>query len=399
MKLISVQTATEQILACQFPTQNELLSLENAYGKILAEDLHADRDFPPFDRVSMDGIAIRYEDFKNGNTAFAIQEIQAAGDPQKTLTIPKGCLEVMTGAVLPLNTDTVIRYEDLEIINGFAEIKAEVTAAQNIHFKGMDKKAGERLIQAGKKINASHIAVAATLGKQSLKVIKAPKVALISSGDELVMIDKEPLSHQIRMSNMYAIAALLSKQGIPSTHIHIDDNEVQTAEAIKKALSEYDILILSGGISMGKKDYIPETLEKNKVTKLFHKIAQKPGKPMWFGNTDKNLVFALPGNPVSTFLCTVRYVLPWFNQYFGQATFTSQTAILTEDIRFKPHLTYFLQVKISNNASKVYATPVQHNGSGDFLSLSDADGFIELPESDEVLFPKGSSFPIHLFRD
>jgi molybdopterin molybdotransferase len=140
---------------------------------------------------------------------------------------------------------------------------------------------------------------------------------------------------------------------------------------------------------MGKKDFIPDALKVNKVKTIFHKIAQKPGKPMWFGKTEKNLVFALPGNPVSTYLCTIRYVLPFFEKCLGFQTEEFQKVILSENVVFKPKLSYFLQVKIKNENGTLYAFPLKHNGSGDFISLVDADGFVELPKRENELFEKG----------
>jgi molybdopterin molybdotransferase len=149
------------------------------------------------------------------------------------------------------------------------------------------------------------------------------------------------------------------------------------------------VLIFSGGVSMGKKDFIPQALAENNVKEIFHKIAQKPGKPMWFGKNDNTIVFALPGNPVSTYLCTIKYVLPWLKKHLGILEEKNSIVILTEDIVFKPKLNYFLQVKIQNDKGCFYATPLKHHGSGDFISLAEAGGFIELPFRESSLFLKG----------
>ena len=389
--MVSVEDALRLVLENVISPKTESVDFQVSLGRILAEDLVADRDFPPFDRVTMDGIAINFATFNEGLKTFKIQEMQAAGDEQKTLQSPKNCIEIMTGAVLPKNTDTIIRYEDLEIENGFATILAEIKQKQNVHFQGQDKLSGQVLVGKGKVINASHVAIAASIGKQNLSVRALPKIAIASSGDELVGVAEIPLSHQIRLSNVYAIVAILKKFNAAVDIFHINDTLKDSVLKIEEMLKNYDVLIFSGGVSMGKKDFIPQALSKNSVKEIFHKIAQKPGKPMWFGKNDSTIVFALPGNPVSTYLCTIKYVLPWLKNHLGVLEEKNSSVKLTEDINFKPKLNYFLQVKIQNDKGCFYATPLKHHGSGDFISLAEADGFIELPYRESGLFLKGEN--------
>lgn len=388
--MVSVEKAYNLILDNEISLATESVAFENALGRVLAEDLLADRDFPPFDRVTMDGIAIDYQSFLDGNRKFSIQETQAAGEIQTTLQTIGNCIEIMTGGVLPFNSDTVIRYEDLEILGDSVVVKEiEIKLGQNIHRRGQDKLAGELILQKGKKLNASHLALAAALGKKTIEVLKMPRVAVISSGDELVEINQNPLPHQIRKSNIYAVGAILKKAGIQAEYFHIADNLELTIQKIGELLQSHPILIFSGGVSMGKKDFIPEALKSNFVEKVFHKISQKPGKPMWFGRTSKNLVFALPGNPVSTYLCTLRYILPFFEKCLGLENSSFQKVVLAEEITFKPMLSYFLQVKIQNQEGVLMAYPLLHHGSGDFISLAEAEGFIELSNTENTIFKKG----------
>jgi molybdopterin molybdotransferase len=389
--MISVQEALGLVLNNDISAKTERVDFQASLGRILAEDLVADRDFPPFDRVTMDGIAINYSAYESDQKVFRIQEMQAAGDEQITLDSPENCIEIMTGAILPRNTDTVIRYEDLEIENSFAKILVEIKPYQNLHFQGQDKLSGQVLVQKGSVLSASHVAIAASIGKQDLAVLALPKIAIASSGDELVGISEVPLPHQIRLSNVYAIASILKKVKAEVDIFHINDTLDGSISKIEELLQKYDILIFSGGVSMGKKDFIPQALAENNVKEIFHKIAQKPGKPMWFGKNDKTIVFALPGNPVSTYLCTLKYVLPWLKKHLGILEKKPPSVILTEDIVFKPKLNYFLQVKIQNDKGCLYATPLKHNGSGDFISLAEADGFIELPIRKSGLFLKGET--------
>jgi molybdopterin molybdotransferase len=388
--MISVEKAEEYILSNQVSVKKMVLPFEEALGRVLADDLQADRDFPPYDRVTMDGIAIDYQQFESGIRSFKIQEMQGAGDLQTTLQSPENCIEIMTGGVLPLGTTAVVRYEDLEIADNMATIKSQVRLGQNIHFRGQDKKSGEVLLRKGTKLNASHLALAASVGQQNVLVFELPKVAIISSGDELVEVSESPMPHQIRKSNIYAVGAILSKVNVNPEYFHLADNLQNSIIKIAELLQEFEILIFSGGVSMGKKDFIPEALVANNVATIFHKIAQKPGKPMWFGKTERNLIFALPGNPVSTYLCTIRYVLPLLEQSLGLPSKQNfEKVILGEDIHFKPNLSYFLQVRIENIAGSLTAFPLRHNGSGDFISLAEADGFVELPCTEESLFYKG----------
>lgn len=396
MNLITVEQATEIIFNQNFDFGIEEVDIVKSLGRILAEDLEADRDFPPFDRVTMDGIAINFEAFLHDTKNFKIEGLQAAGDVQMQLIENNACLEVMTGAYLPKNTDTVIRYEDLEILENKAKVLVEIKKGQNVHRQGTDCKNGEITVKAGKKINAGDMAIAATIGKSKVAVKKLPKVAVVSSGDELVSINEVPLPHQIRGSNVFAIQGLLCTLGIVADHVHCSDNLEKTIETIQKTVENYEVIILSGGVSMGKKDFIPETLEKSGVKQLFHKIAQKPGKPMWFGRTEKTVVFALPGNPVSTFMCTLKYVLPWIQSCLGSIILVSK-AILAEEVRFKPALSYFLQVKLKNEDGILKAYPVSHQGSGDFINLSETNGFIELPQRATETYNLGEVFNVYTF--
>jgi molybdopterin molybdotransferase len=399
--MISVEEAENIILKTVKNTSyTEGSSLLNAIGRMLAEDILADRDFPPFDRVTMDGIAFNYAAFSAGQRRFFIENTQAAGEKQLTLLDAHHCIEIMTGAVMPLGCDTVVRYEDVKIDNGFAEIQIEsVDYQQNTHKKGTDRKAGAVLIPKGKRLSAAEIGTAATVGKAILNVFKLPKVAIVSTGNELVEIDETPEDHQIRRSNVYAIAAILADKFSIDAHLfHFNDDEMGITEGLKNILAQHDLVILSGAVSEGKFDFVPKALALNEVTCLFHKIAQRPGKPLWFGQqSDKTVVFGLPGNPVSTFMCACRYVLPWINAYLMQKPTNYPSVMLAEDVHFKPSLTYFLQVKLENNNGILMAKPVAGGGSGDLANLNDADGFLEL-NANKSVFLKGETFRFIGFR-
>ena len=233
--MISVQEALEIVLKNSLDFESEKIPFMKSVGRILKEDIYADRDFPPFNRVSMDGIALDYTSFQNGERAFFIEGIQPAGSPQISLSDHKNCIEVMTGAVLPDNTNVVIRYEDVLIENGIAKIQLnEVAHFQNIHPKGKDRKEGDILIHRNKLISASEIGVLATVGNSKVMVAKQPRVMIISTGDELVGVNETPLDHQIRMSNVYTLVSLLNRLHISSETDHISDDKPILKQKIKE---------------------------------------------------------------------------------------------------------------------------------------------------------------------
>ena len=398
--MITVNEAITIILDQALSLGTQQIALEDSLNHILMEDLFADRDFPPYDRVTMDGIAFQFEAYAKGLRNLPVEGIAAAGDAQKKMDNNQACLEVMTGSILPNNCDTVIRYEDLTIENGQATINVEkVKSEQNIHRKGEDRKAGDLLLAKGCLIGAAEIGVAATIGKAHLTVAKFPKAIIISTGDELVAVDQTPEPHQIRRSNVKSIKAALEVFPMQVDTAHLNDNFEEIKNTLEGFLKDYDVIIMSGGVSMGKFDFLPKALKELDVEQLFHKVKQRPGKPFWFGKSKDNcVVFALPGNPVSTFMCTQRYIIPWLEKSLSLNPSSIRKAILAEGFTFKPDLDYYLQVKLSyDEEGKTWATPVTGNGSGDLANLIEADAFLELPRGKEV-FEKGAVFRVWEYR-
>lgn len=396
--MISVEAAEKIILAESKDYGTENVYFENALGRVLAENIYADRDLPPYNRVTMDGIAINYAAIENDVRCFKIIATQAAGDKPFEINHPSECIEIMTGAALPSTTDTVIRYEDVQIENGSAIVIAEnISKGQSIHFKGADIKQNEIAITANQFITPAFINTIGSVGKTNLLIKKLPKTVIISSGDELVDVSQTPNAFQIRKSNNYTIKAVLQQYKLDADMIHIPDDAAITKQQIEKCLQQYDVIILSGGVSEGKFDYIPKALDECGVKKLFHKVQQRPGKPFWFGKHNNGvLVFAFPGNPVSAFMCLHRYLVPWLEKSLGVSK-QDLHAVLSEDFIFKPQLQYFLQVKLRvNEKGCLMAKPVAGNGSGDFANLVDTDAFMELSlERNE--FKKGEVFRIWTF--
>lgn len=392
--MIDVKTAEELVARYCINLSNESIQLENLEGRILSEPIYSVRKQPPFDRIAMDGIAIRFE--KISNNKFIIEGVQKAGSPALELKNMDGAIEVMTGAVLPIGVDTVIPYERISIENEVAKIHdgVEVNKAQNIHFEGSDYKSGDVLLEKGLKLNSAAIAIIASQGSTKASVVKYPKLAIVSTGDELVEPGKDCEAWQIWRSNAYALKAELKSFGVSDDKIslfHLEDSEQAVYNSIKEILDTHDGLIISGGISMGKYDFVQNVMSDLKVKEIYYKIKQKPGKPMYFGRAQGGqVIFALPGNPVSALVCMRRYVIPSLNKSLENLE-KSIEVILSEDVSFKKEFTFFKAVNLSSCEGKLMAKPLKSNGSGDFSSLAASDGFIELP-ADKELFKAGEVF-------
>jgi len=396
--VIATAEALNAILAAMPASETESMAVNAAIGRILQQRVVAERDQPPFDRVMMDGIAIAYADFNAGKREFPIQDAQAAGDAQLTLESGQ-CIEIMTGASLPHGTDCIVPVERITVSDGNANIEAGYTAAdrQFIHARGSDHEQGVQLLSPGARISPMDIAVISSCGLTEVAVSRLPIIRVISTGNELVPAGEPIEPHEIRMSNGPAVIAMLEQYGYSDCeHDHLVDEPALLEKRIGEHLDDADVLILSGGVSMGKADYVPQVLENLGVKVVFHKISQRPGKPMWFGvGPQGQTVFALPGNPVSTLVCCRQYVIPALSKASGVRETPPEFAALTQDVTFKPKLTCFLPVKLlSNTGGQVLAMPVHTNTSGDFASLSATDGFIELA-LEETSFPAGTAAKLH----
>jgi molybdopterin molybdotransferase len=396
--MVTVGEATTIISNHLFTPVTAVVSVETSVGKVLAEEIIADRDFPPFNRVSMDGIAIQYQEWQKGRRTFFIEGVQAAGEHQKKLSDPTHCMEVMTGAILPAQCDTVIRYEDVDIVRGEATVTVDtINSGQSIHPQAIDARKDQVLLKPGVVLAPSEVALMASVGKAQVTVYRYPKVAIISTGDELVAIDAQPNAYQIRRSNSYALQSALADLGAEADCFHLQDEQSAMEKSLMLIVKEFDVLILSGGVSKGKFDFVPGVLESIGIRKLFHQVSQRPGKPFWFGeSSQRKIAFALPGNPVSTFMCFYRYVKPWMLASM-RAPAPQFFAVLGKDYSFPPPLTCFLQVSVKNEQGRLVAYPEPGGGSGDFANLKNVTGFLELP-LEKTHFKEGEVFPYISFR-
>ncbi len=388
--LVSVGIA-EQIIRQHLPKWRvSEVELEQSSNLLLAEAIVSDRPYPPYHRVMMDGIAVAWSAYSSGQRVFAIEGLAAAGMPPVTLSDLSACWEVMTGAVLPEGADLVIPYEDVQIAGGQARVIKENPrrSLEYVHLRGSDCSAGQEILPAGVLLNSVRCGILASLGYSRVAIWQTPTVELIATGDELVAIAASPEPHQIRSSNVYALRSALAQAGYSSVSIcHLPDDPQAIRQHYDQVRGENQLLIYSGGISKGKKDYLPQIWQELGVKQLLHGIAQRPGKPMWFGVDQQNqtAIVGLPGNPISSLVCLHRYILQLPKIW----------ARLTEKVVFVPDLTYFLPVKCTYTPQgELTVKPIQWQNSGDFLALANSDGFIELPQ-ERSEFLAGECFPFY----
>ncbi len=389
------ETLIEQHLAC-LPIES--LPLTQAAGAVLRENIYAERDQPPFDRVAMDGIAIVSDGALGHGGRLRVAAQQAAGDPPLTLDDPSTCIEIMTGAMLPRGCDAVVPVEQVQRHGDVAEIgRKPVPPWQNVHRRGSDCRQGALLLAAGTRLSPPEVAIAAGAGMARLRVSAQPMIVVISTGNELIEPGEIIQPHQVRRSNAYGITASLRQHGFARVaDDHVRDDEAELTERLDFHLRTHDVLILSGGVSMGQMDLVPKVLEKLGVALVFHHVAQRPGKPMWFGVSQAGpAVFAMPGNPVSTLVCLARYVLPALRAAMGQASSEPRRIALTAPVEVKVPLSLFMPVMLKNDDwGRTSAEPRATNGSGDFTSLAGTDGFVELPPGPNT-FAKGFVAPFY----
>jgi len=370
--------------------------LSSAHRRVLREDICADRDLPPFNRVTMDGYAVRAGALSDGVRTFQIEAVQAAGMRAFTLgAAADRCIEIMTGAVLPEGADCVVPYEETKREGATMTVTGDGSgfiAGNAVHRRGSDHRKGEVIVRAGTRLTGREIAVAAACGYGALTVSQLPKIAVVATGDELVEVDAPVSPHQIRRSNDHAISAALQMAGYPYvSRFHFRDVRSEIEHLLWHILAEYDVVIVTGGVSKGKFDYLPAELEQQQVRKIFHGVALRPGKPRGFGlRLRRTPVFALPGNPVSSYTCLHRYVLPALAHASGLTPPEPRNVALAEPVTFKPKLAYFLPVTLSSGpAAQLRARPDPSNTSGDFAGLLGTEGFVELP-AETTHFPAGS---------
>ena len=378
---------------------SERVRLDDAAGRVLRETIRAERDQPPFDRVMMDGIAITldhstFDRSARGDAArrsFVVAGRQVAGASGAALDDPSSCIEVATGAVLPRGCDCVVPVEQIRrdgervtLLDG-----CQPLPRQFIHARGSDCRQGDALLAPGLRLDAPALGVLAANGVAEVEVAALPSIAVVATGDELADVAQSPLgAAQVRRSNDRALAAALRGRGFADVQLaRVRDDLDATVHCLDELLARHDVLVLSGGVSVGQRDYVPEALRRLGVDNVLHRIAQKPGKPMWFGIGPNNqIVFALPGNPLSVLVCAARYLLPALEQASGLAPRAPERVVLAAAANTHAQLTCFVPVRVHHDeAGRALATPLALATSGDFSALPGSDGVVELaPAQDQA---------------
>jgi molybdopterin molybdotransferase len=373
--MIHFEKALEIVLSSSFLTGTERIPFTDSLNRILAEDIVCDTDMPPFNKASMDGFACRRMDI--GSELEIIETIPAGKWPEKNVG-PLQCSKIMTGAPIPEGADCVIIVEETELV-GTGRIKFTGSDTRNnIAIRGEDIKKNETVLRSGRKIEPQDIAVMATAGHTETLVSRKPVTGVISTGSEIVEPDKVPGLSQIRNSNSSQLMAQTERAGAEGRYYGIaKDDEDETLEVVSRAINECDIVLITGGVSMGDFDFVPLVLEGAGVKILFTRVAVQPGKPTTFGVHRKALVFGLPGNPVSSFILFEMLVRPLISRMMGyeHKPFKIILPMRHKYTRRSSERMGFIPVNISDDGEVV---AVEYHGSAHISSLPAADGIIAI---------------------
>jgi molybdopterin molybdotransferase len=377
--MIIFTQAQRLITALSRPLGQEETALDDADGRVLAEDIYADRDYPPFNRAAMDGYAINTTDWENGIREFQMQQVIYAGEAAKEDLKPGGCYKIMTGAPVPQSADAVIRREDAEQVGYTVKFNLEnIKPYQSISRKGEDMRQADKILSKGTLCSFTAVSILASLGKSKVNVQSLPKVALFTTGNELVEVGMPVSGTQIRNSNQYLLKSLLKKWLLkPTICKHIIDDKAQLKTALAEALS-CDIIITCGGVSAGDADYLPEVLADLGVKKLFHRVAIKPGKPIWCGQLPNGgMVFALPGNPVSCMVTFKLFIEAYLTACLGTGVSKTLALPFKGNRTHTANLDEFFPVTISGEPATAQAITI--NSSGDIRLGLHADALAHHP--------------------
>jgi len=382
MEMITIEKAFEIVMGSAFSTGTENISFTGSAGRILAENVASDIDMPPFNKASVDGFACRKADI--GSDLEIIETIPAGKWPEKSVSGMQ-CSRIMTGAALPAGADCVIMVEDTDLLSsGKIRYKGSFIK-ENFAVRGEDVKKGDIILKPGKLVRPQDIAVMATVGHTIVKVAKMPDVAVISSGSELVEPDRVPGISQIRNTNASQLMAQVARAGAAGNYYGIaGDDEEETFTLVARAISENDIVLVTGGVSMGDFDFVPSVLERAGVKILFSRVSVQPGKPTTFGIHSKAVVFGLPGNPVSAFIQFEMLVRPLIYRMMGHIwkPLTIQLPMKARFTRRFAERTALVPVFITDDG---FVSTVEYHGSAHISSLSEADGIVTMPAGIKII--------------
>ncbi|MCH8822718.1 MAG: molybdopterin molybdotransferase MoeA [Planctomycetes bacterium] len=364
--------------------KQENVSLIEAAGRVLGDSINADRDLPPFNRAQMDGYALRAAEVGE-LTSWPVVETVSAGSNGK-LDVPVGsCVKIATGAPLPADVDTVIQHELSDRNDPVSFTIDSIKQGNAVHPYGSDAKLGDHLVAKGTIIKAQHIAIAATVGKAKIAVIRRPCAIVLTSGDEILPADSPVEDHQIRNSNGPMLLELLKRIGAePTQHIHIVDDAKLTTEAVRDAIANSDLVITIGGISAGDRDFFPPAFEELGVKATLRRAAIQPGKPIYVGQAPDNcVVVGLPGNPVSALSCTCIFIWPIVRKMLGLDPLLPWRKVeLSHTVKANPKRRAFRPAILLNDGR---AEVPNWAGSGDISHTAPTHGLLELPIKEEAV--------------
>jgi molybdopterin molybdotransferase len=400
--MISVETALEILLSNLPEPKIEQVSFQEALGRVLAEDLIATCDVPPFDRSSMDGYAVRAADIENPPVELRVVGVSRAGSGMPGDLKAGEAIAIMTGAPVPEGADAVEVIEQCEILDGgkMIRILKPVKVHENIAARASEVKTGKVVLAAGHRVGPAEIAVMATFGYGKVKVCGKPSVAIFATGDELVEVDETPKPDQIRNSNAYCLASQLRLMGLEADYLGIvrDDRE----ELRRKMLAglERDVLIITGGVSMGEYDFVRDVFQDLELEILFSKVAIKPGKPTVFARRGNKLIFGLPGNPISALITFECFVRPALGRLCG-ATAPELPRIrgeLLADMRQSPGRTAFMPAWVTWKEDGWKVEPLLWKSSADIVGFTGANATFIFPKNRDLL-RRGEIVDIMLLPD
>lgn len=382
MEHLQVSEAQRIVLDSVATLGVEQVKLEQSLGRVLAEEVCANRDQPPYDISAMDGYALRSADLATVPATLEIVEDIKAGDMPKKMLASGQCARIMTGAPMPQGADAVIRVEDTEAKpDNRVQINQAVKPGNDIRRLGENMRNGEVVLSPGTEITPGVIGVLATVKCAAVQVYRQPRVAILSTGNELEGLDEPVDPNKIPNSNSYALMGQVQALGIEPVLLGIArDDPVELEQYLRRGL-EYDVLLVSGGTSVGVHDYVRPTIEALGAKMLFWRVAMKPGHPVAFGKVGEKIIFGLPGNPVSSMVCFEQFVVPALRRMMGHARTHRRTitARLTHSVKHQPGRTEFIRVMLAQEEGGYAATSTGAQGSGMLLSMARADGLAVLP--------------------
>jgi molybdopterin molybdotransferase len=400
--MISVKSAIETILKEIKPLGVESLDIMNSMGRVLGEDIIAARNNPPWDNSAMDGYALRADDARTAGpespvTLKVIYDLPAGHAPKSA--IGKGeAVRIMTGAPVPEGADSVIMVELTEAGDGTVGIRSKVNIGDNIRKSGEDFKAGDMVIKKGAVIRPAEISMLATVGVPFVFAYKRPRVAVVSTGDELVDINEVPHMGKITNSNSYALSALVAECGAVPLTLGIARDTKESLRAKLEAAMDADCIISSGGVSVGDYDFVKDVLKDMGSQMIFWKVAMKPGKPLAFGVIGGKPAFGLPGNPISSMVAFEQFVRPALLKMSGRSAIfrAALSARLTKDIKIKPGRMNFIRAELMIEDAGLTVTPLDGQGSGVISTTVRANCYVIVPE-DSSGFKKDETVKVQPF--